>query len=110
MSVASILRYSRQNPCPVCRGYPAMASRTVSRCWGFLASNGRLAFCTQAEFAGGCPFNDGASAYVHSLVDACACGQHHSHDSSVMVTLLARVTKTTPETARLNPETLDAVY
>jgi len=70
-------RYSRSSPCPICSDDPTRQSGKGERCYGFLSTDGRWAFCTREEHAGEITFNVGANAYGHALAGACHCGLAH---------------------------------
>jgi hypothetical protein len=79
MDAAQGARYSRDEPCPICGGYPTMAKGRGVRCWGF--SIDRALFCTRDEHAGQAPFHAGANAFQHNRYGECRCGGQHGEDA-----------------------------
>ncbi|MGE0757819.1 MAG: DNA-binding protein [Pirellulaceae bacterium] len=101
-----ILRFVRGFPCPVCGGHERLAQGKGTRCYGYLAADQRMAFCTRKELATeNTPFNDGANAYQHWLGGPCACGTaHRLGDEPVLA--LGRLTEIAPAASA---EVIDAV-
>ena len=69
-------RFTKANPCPICRGYDAMPRGTGERCSGFLSSDRAWAHCSREEHAGGLPQEEG-NTYAHKLTGDCKCGVRH---------------------------------
>ena len=51
MTVAPQQRFTREQPCPICRGYDAAPRGKRRRCFGFLSNDGAYAHCTREELA-----------------------------------------------------------
>ncbi|MGI8854452.1 MAG: AAA family ATPase [Thermomicrobiales bacterium] len=76
MSVQRSQRFSRDNPCPVCRGYSGATRGVGKRCYGFRSEDGRFAYCTREEWsADALRFDADAGAWVHDLTRAPGTGR-----------------------------------
>ena len=71
-------RFTRNSPCPICRGYDNQGRDSGSRCYGFLGEDSQYAHCTRSELAGAIKQNGGSSGYAHKLEGPCLCGTSHS--------------------------------
>ncbi|MDQ2787125.1 MAG: hypothetical protein M3Y58_19210, partial [Chloroflexota bacterium] len=68
MTVQRSQRFTRDNPCPVCRGYEQMGRGKGKRCSGYRSTDGNFAYCTREEWsAQAISFNEAAGAWVHDL-------------------------------------------
>lgn len=68
MSVQRSQRFTRENPCPVCRGYEQAGRGQGKRCHGFRSDDGNFAYCTREEWSGDALRHDEhAGAWVHDL-------------------------------------------
>lgn len=97
-------RFSIDNPCPICSGYPELAKGLGTRCRGWLSQKGDYAFCTREEFADGLERAGTSEAYRHHLAGTCACGVVHRPDE-----LPTNPTAPPPPTgsSRFHPEEID---
>ncbi len=77
MVVERSQRFTRERPCPICRGYSAAPRRKGRRCYGFLSSDGVYAHCTREEVAGGLARLSSSDTFAHRLVSTCDCGVTH---------------------------------
>jgi hypothetical protein len=72
-------RFTKSNPCPVCKGYDRLERGKGTRCHGFLSCDGNYAHCSRENFAGGLPLeSDKSNTYAHWLVGDCRCGGGHN--------------------------------
>lgn len=78
MSIDTAQRFSKNHPCPVCEGFDAEPRGTSRRCFGFMSSDGKYAYCTRAEHAGSLVQNADSGTYAHKLVGSCKCGREHA--------------------------------
>ena len=68
MSVQRWQRFTRDNPCPICRGYEQAGRGAGKRCHGFRSEDGNFAHCTREEWsASALSFNTETQAWVHDL-------------------------------------------
>jgi len=68
MSVQRSQRFTRDNPCPVCRGYEQAGRGQGKRCHGFRSEDGNFAYSTREEWSGDAVRHDeNAGAWVHDL-------------------------------------------
>lgn len=44
--------FTKEQPCPICRGYPTVKPGDGYKCEGYLSLDGTTAHCTRSEFAG----------------------------------------------------------
>lgn len=75
--VATIQRFSRTRPCPICGGWEGANRGDGRRCFGFLSRDGAWAHCTRQEHAGGLPSEPSSQTYAHRLSGPCKCGTTH---------------------------------
>jgi hypothetical protein len=70
-------RFSAQNPCPICGGYPSLPHHQGVRCTGYEGRDGRI-YCSRENYAGNLPpnLNTTPPTYAHSR-GACGCGIDH---------------------------------
>ena len=73
-TVAASERFSKDHPCPICDGYPALPRGQGIRCTGY--QNGSYARCSRDEHAGTLPRNED-DTYSHLLTGPCRCGRTH---------------------------------
>ena len=78
MSVTSDQRFKAQRPCPVCAGYDRAARASGARCWGYLSTNGKIAYCTSDARAGHLPASPSSGTFAHKLAGDCSCGVEHA--------------------------------
>lgn len=77
-TVSSAQRFLRAHPCPVCGGSDGDRRGQGKRCAGYLSSDGRFAFCTREELAGGLePQQTDPPSWCHFLEGDCRCGVQH---------------------------------
>ncbi len=68
MSVQRSQRFTKDNPCPVCRGYEQQGRGQGKRCHGFRSEDGNYAYCTRDEWSTeAISFNRETNAWVHDL-------------------------------------------
>jgi len=68
MSVQRSQRFTRDTPCPVCRGYEQAGRGQGKRCHGFRSEDGNFAYCTREEWSGAAlRYDENAGAWVHDL-------------------------------------------
>ena len=105
-------RWSRSNPCPICGGYPTLPAGRGIRCFGFLSTDGRWAYCVRPEYAGNAPYNAGANGYGHALEGTCPCGVTHGAFSDRSRVYIPTVAPKAPkdDRPRLDPDLLHQVY
>jgi hypothetical protein len=78
-SVSPDLRFSRNQPCPVCDGHKSLPHGKGERCAGFYSPDRQWAHCTREEHAGDIePTQALPPTYPHWLGGPCACGKTHS--------------------------------
>jgi hypothetical protein len=75
--VLSKLRYSRDDPCPICGGWERAPRGQGTRCHGYRSADGAWARCSRDEHAGDLAMEPNTTTYVHRLVDDCHCGRAH---------------------------------
>ena len=68
-------RFTKTDPCPICRGYDQAPRGKGERCFGFGSSD--LAHCTRPERAGRLQENPASRTYPHKLIGDCGCGIRH---------------------------------
>lgn len=79
-------RWTAENPCPRCGGWPDLNKGRGLRCHGFISADKRIAFCSREELAGGIARPDRTGAlWPHALDRPCACGVEHGPASAVPV-------------------------
>ncbi|MDP8922108.1 MAG: AAA family ATPase, partial [Chloroflexota bacterium] len=69
-------KFTRENPCPVCVGGHDDERGIGKRCWGYLSWDGKWAYCTREEYAGGLSQNPQGGTYA-LIGGGCACGRRH---------------------------------
>ena len=84
MTVATRLRYRRDDPCPICGGWEGAPRGSGGRCYGFRSADGEYARCTREEHAGALTMEQNTESYVHRLIGDCRCGTRH--DSAPRIT------------------------
>jgi len=72
----SLKRFRIGFECPVCGGHSQFRRGTGTRCHGFVAPDGRYAYCSREDFAGGIPIEE-SSTFAHLLQGDCQCGSSH---------------------------------
>lgn len=77
MTVESGQRFTKQRPCPICRGYDDAPRGTSRRCFGFLSSDREYAHCTREEIAGDLERSQSSETFAHRLNGTCGCGVLH---------------------------------
>ena len=77
MSVSSAQRFTKRQPCPICKGHKDMPQGQSTRCWGFGSDDGQWAYCTRPEHAGRLKRASGSDTYSHKLHGDCGCGASH---------------------------------
>ena len=77
MPVGTGQRFTKASPCPICGGYDKAPRGQGTRCFGFLSTEGKRAFCTRSEKAGGLPVHPESETYTHKLAGSCDCGSNH---------------------------------
>lgn len=104
--------YRQDDPCPVCGGWPTLPQGKGVRCYGFIATGARSAFCTREEHAGAADFNAGANAWKHRLFGPCACGIVHGEPTpgDAPPPRRPRLVVVEPEPEPLGADTLSRVY
>ncbi len=80
MGIAASQRFSRSRPCPICGGWDQEPRAQGVRCYGFLSDDGKFAYCTREDRAGGLPLKPNSDTYKHLLAGACRCGRQHGPD------------------------------
>jgi Toprim-like len=75
-------RFTRKNPCPVCRGWDSQKRKIGKRCYGFLSSDRKYAHCTREKYAGCIPITEKTQTYPHILHGRCDCGTRHKHGNA----------------------------
>lgn len=75
--VASIQRFSRRNPCPICGGGKDDPAGQGVRCFGFLSDDGQYAHCTREDYAGDLTSGKD-NTFAHRLGGSCRCGEPHN--------------------------------
>ena len=92
MSSESVTRQQRfhsvDHACPVCEGGQDLQGE--ERCYGYLSSDGRLAFCPNVE--GDLPFNEEADAWPHPTGDDQIAARVNGRPVTENVTVQERVT------------------
>jgi hypothetical protein len=77
-SVSPDLRFSRNQPCPVCDGHRSLPRGKGERCAGFYSPDRQWAHCTREEYAGDIePTQALPPTYAHWLGGPCNCGKTH---------------------------------
>lgn len=76
MHSGRLVRFTAQDPCPVCGGHEHMPRGHGVRCYGFRTPAGDYAHCSRPELAGALPM-DGAQTFGHYLLGPCRCGYDH---------------------------------
>src|SRR5947209_7880687 len=78
-SVSPKQRYTRGHPCPICDNYASLLQGKGVRCFGYLSSDEKYAFCTREEKSGNLePHNImDHDTYMHTLNGPCDCGTQH---------------------------------
>lgn len=87
-------RYTADHPCPICNGHQHLPQGQGVRCYGYLSSDGRCAFCAREEFAGELEPHPGNGIYMHRLDGSCGCGEEHSAQLGAAATLINETTPT----------------
>lgn len=93
-TVTKYQRFTREFPCPVCRGFREDRQHKGTRCWGYMTTNQKYAICEREELAGPLPLGDWG--YRHYLAGPCHCGQ--SHDGGAIYRPTYSPNKPTPIT------------
>jgi hypothetical protein len=75
--MASLQRFKKATPCPICSGYDGQHRGQGKRCHGFISSDGRYAHCSREEHAGAISVSVESSTYAHLLEGECNCGISH---------------------------------
>jgi hypothetical protein len=77
--MTSVNRYTAQNPCPICKGHPALPQGQGIRCTGFISQDGRWARCSREQYADSLALDERTTppSYLHRLTGLCACGVRH---------------------------------
>ena len=77
-------RFTRDFPCPVCRGSEDNARHQGTRCAGFLSGN--WIHCTRDEFGAGCRHHAKSSppTWSHKHKGPCPCGVEHNPSDFVL--------------------------
>lgn len=70
-------RYTRAEPCPICRGYEQMTRGEGKRCHGFASDDGEWVHCSREDRAGDRQPNPKTGTYAHRLAGPCDCGETH---------------------------------
>ncbi len=78
MAVNNSDRFKSSNRCPICRGYDGMKRGKGTRCSGFYSTDGKYAYCSREEYAGGIKQSPGGNTYAHLLYGGCNCGTEHN--------------------------------
>ena len=78
MAVPNHLKFTANNPCPVCGGNPNSPRGRGERCWGFYSEDRKYANCTRDQAGGGLTKNASSNTYSHYLVGECRCGKRHT--------------------------------
>ena len=69
-------RFTKDRPCPICRGHQGLPRGQGRRCAGFLSADGQYAHCSREEHAGHLAA-DAAGTFAHRLMGDCRCGVRH---------------------------------
>jgi RecA-family ATPase len=71
-------RFGPSNPCPICGGHAMLPHGKGRRCAGFMSTDGKYAYCTREEHAGGLdPSDTEPAAFAHKIAGTCRCGSEH---------------------------------
>ncbi len=74
----SLQRFTKERPCPICRGWDRMDRGEGKRCHGYISSDRSYAHCAQVVC--GEPYDTGL--YAHRLEGKCKCGETHGESTN----------------------------
>lgn len=78
--MSDLVRWTRQEPCPVCDGWEGDRRGQGLRCFGFLGGDGKYAHCTREELAGGLVEEAEGQTFAHRMGRrGCKCGSVHGN-------------------------------
>lgn len=72
-----MIRFTRDDPCPICGGYEKQERGQGKRCEGFWSDDREFAHCMRPELAHGIDQHAGTRAYPHWMAGPCKCGTSH---------------------------------
>jgi len=76
-SVSPEDRFTKRQPCPVCKGWNSLPRGKGERCSGYYSPDRRWAHCSREEYAGRVELSAGSDTYAHRLHGDCRCGTRH---------------------------------